>query len=125
MKQCTADRSRIMRAVKGANTTPELRVRCLAHKLGYRFRLYQPNLPGKPDLTFSRRRKIIFVHGCFWHGHRCPRGAREPVTNASYWQTKIQRNRERDRANLRKLRRQGWAVMVLWECQLKSTQKVE
>lgn len=109
-----------MRAVKGANTGPEMIVRRLAHRLGYRFRLHQAHLPGRPDLAFSRLRKIIFVNGCFWHGHNCLRGARAPKTNAVYWRTKIERNRQRDAQTVRKLNQQGWAVLVLWECELKA-----
>jgi DNA mismatch endonuclease (patch repair protein) len=111
-------RSRIMRAVKSFDTTPELLVRRLAHRMGYRFRLHRKDLPGKPDLVFPGMRKVIFVHGCFWHGHECARGARVPKGNRDYWTKKIGRNQERDRAALAALKGSGWKVTVLWECQL-------
>jgi len=113
-------RSRIMRAVKGRDTAPELLVRKLAHGLGYRFRLHRVDLPGKPDLVFPSREKIIFVHGCFWHGHQCARGNRLPKAHADYWRTKIARNVIRDTANKSKLRRQGWRVLVVWECEIRN-----
>lgn len=93
-----------MRAVKGRDTGPELAVRRMLHARGYRYRLHRKDLPGKPDMTFPSRRKVVFVHGCFWHGHSCPRGARMPKTNADYWRAKIGRNRERDEAQRAALR---------------------
>jgi DNA mismatch endonuclease (patch repair protein) len=114
-----AERSAVMAAVKGKDTTPELRVRRLAHALGYRFRLHRKDLPGAPDLVFPGRSKAIFVHGCFWHGHDCPRGARAPKANAAYWSAKIARNRARDAAALDALSALGWEALVLWECELK------
>lgn len=119
MKERVEDRSRIMRAVKGKDTAPELAVRHLAHGLGYRFRLHRADLPGKPDLVFSGRRKVVFVHGCFWHGHLCARGNRVPKANTDYWRTKIKRNRARDATNAMKLRAAGWRVLVIWECEVK------
>ncbi|WP_022700154.1 very short patch repair endonuclease [Oceanicaulis alexandrii] len=113
------DRSRVMRAVKGKDTKPELIVRRMAHALGYRYRLHRKDLPGKPDLVFVGRKKVIFVHGCFWHGHDCARGSRQPKTNAEYWRAKIARNISRDAANLQALDAQGWQALVLWECDLK------
>lgn len=104
-------------SVKSQNTTPELLVRSLAHRLGYRFRLHRPDLPGSPDLVFPARRKIIFVHGCFWHAHTCPRGNRLPKTNTTYWLAKRQRNHARDLLTVRRLRRAGWRVLIVWECQ--------
>ena len=112
------DRSRIMRAVKDRDTTPEMIVRCLVYSMGYRYRLYRKDLPGKPDLTFQSRRKVIFVHGCFWHGHDCKRGARVPKTNREYWETKISSNRKRDSQHDQDLRRLGWRILVVWECQI-------
>ena len=112
-----AERSRVMRAVKSANTTPELVVRRLVHALGYRYRLHGRDLPGAPDLVLPRLGKAIFVHGCFWHRHRCPAGESTPGTRLDYWQAKFDRNVARDRRNLRKLRRMGWSVLVVWECQ--------
>ena len=112
-------RTETMRAVKSKNTTPELVVRRLVYALGYRFRLHRRDLPGKPDLAFIGRRKIIFVHGCFWHGHNCPRGAREPKTNVDYWHSKIARNRERDMEIIAQLASLGWRTCIVWECELK------
>ncbi len=103
MKETPEERSRIMRAVKGTNTGPEMIVRRLAHGMGYRFRLHRQDLPGKPDLVFPRLKKIIFVHGCFWHGHDCARGARVPLRNRAYWLRKIAKNRTRDEASRRAL----------------------
>lgn len=112
-------RSRVMGRVKGKNTKPEMKVRRLAHALGYRFRLHRKDLPGSPDLVFPGRGKVIFVHGCFWHGHDCPRGSRQPKQNAEYWRAKIARNVERDRQAVDALEDQGWSVLTLWECELK------
>ncbi len=116
-----SERSRIMRAVKSRDTAPEMIVRRLVHSMGYRYRLHRKDLPGKPDLTFQSRRKVIFVHGCFWHGHECKRGARVPKTNREYWETKIAHNRERDIQHYEELNLVGWDVFVIWECQLKET----
>ena len=113
------DRARVMRAVKGKDTKPEMIVRRRAHALGYRFRLHRKDLPGKPDLVFPGRRKVIFVHGCFWHGHECARGSRQPKQNAEYWRNKIARNVERDADNLQALERLGWQTQVIWECEMK------
>jgi DNA mismatch endonuclease (patch repair protein) len=113
-----------MQAVRSTNTTPELLVRSAAHRLGYRFRLHAANLPGKPDLVFAGRRKVIFVHGCFWHGHTCARGARIPRTNTAYWLGKIGRNTRRDAATKAQLRRLGWRVLTIWECDLKNLDRV-
>jgi DNA mismatch endonuclease, patch repair protein len=107
-----------MRAVRSYDTKPELFVRRSLHSLGYRFRLHRKDLPGKPDLVFPSRRKVIFVHGCFWHGHDCKRGDRVPKNNREYWIAKIGRNRVRDKSNLKKLKRLGWKAKVIWECDL-------
>ena len=112
-----------MRAVRSRNTTPEMIVRRAATALGYRYRLHKAELPGKPDLVFGPRRKVIFVHGCFWHGHDCPRGARTPKTNADYWRAKIARNVARDRENLVALERAGWRVLTIWECSTRKSQR--
>lgn len=120
MKESTELRSHIMRAVKSKDTAPEMKVRRLAHALGYRFRLHRKDLPGSPDLVFPRLRKVIFVHGCFWHGHKCRRGARVPVNNHAFWLAKIVRNRARDKSTQRSLRSIGWRVLVVWECSLKN-----
>ncbi|KAA5801572.1 DNA mismatch endonuclease Vsr [Alkalicaulis satelles] len=114
-----AQRSAVMAAVKGRDTRPEMIVRRLVHGLGYRFRLHRKDLPGRPDLVFAGRRKVIFVHGCFWHGHDCARGRREPKQNADYWRAKIARNVARDAASLAALEADGWQALVVWECALK------
>jgi len=118
-------RSYIMRQVKSRDTKPELLVRSMAHKLGYRFRLHRRDLPGTPDLVFVSRRKVIFVHGCFWHGHHCARGNRQPKSNCDYWQEKIAKNKERDRLHRKQLRDLGWDVLVIWECEIKDKLKLE
>ena len=116
MNETAEARSRIMRAVKGCDTAPELVVRQLTHRMGYRFRLHRKDLPGKPDLTFPRLHKVIFVHGSFWHKHECARGARVPKRNRAYWLKKIAGNRDRDQKNLEKLVAAGWQSLVVWEC---------
>ena len=120
MSETPEDRSRIMRAVKGKDTKPEMMVRRMVHAMGYRFRLHRKNLPGKPDLVFPARKKVIFVHGCFWHGHDCTRGARVPKSNRDYWVPKLQRNKERDKANQAALEDTGWNVLAIWECEVKA-----
>lgn len=112
-------RSRTMAAVRSTDTKPEMLVRGLAHRLGYRFRLHRKDLPGKPDLVFPGRRAVVFVNGCYWHGHDCKRGARMPKTNVDYWTAKIGRNRERDIASAAALEADGWRVLVVWECEMK------
>jgi DNA mismatch endonuclease (patch repair protein) len=96
---------------------PELRVRRAAHTAGYRFRLHRDSLPGRPDLVFVNRKKVIFVHGCFWHRHDNCADGRLPMSNASYWEPKLARNVERDAEHLAKLKATGWKVLVIWECQ--------
>lgn len=113
-----------MRAVKSKDTAPEMTVRCVLHGLGYRYRLHRRDLPGCPDLVFVRRRKVILIHGCFWHGHQCARGARAPKTNAAYWTAKIARNRRRDKATTKQLRQSGWDVQVVWECELRNLEQL-
>jgi DNA mismatch endonuclease (patch repair protein) len=116
-------RSEIMRAVKGADTGPELRLRKALHAKGFRYRLNVKGLPGKPDLVFPKYRAIIFVHGCFWHGHECARGARVPKSNTLYWRAKIARNVKRDHETIAALQRYGWYVKTSWECDLKNLSK--
>ena len=111
-------RSAHMSRIRGKDTSPEMVVRRVAHAMGYRFRLHRRDLPGSPDVVFPSRRKVIFVHGCFWHGHDC-RKAHMPRTNTAYWAAKIERNRERDAASLHALRELGWGVLVVWECEMK------
>lgn len=109
-------RSYNMSRIRGKDTKPELIVRSMVHRMGYRFRLHVTDLPGKPDLLLPRHRKVIFVHGCYWHMHRCKYGRVVPKTNTEFWQNKRQGNVDRDRRNLRKLRALGWKPLVLWEC---------
>ena len=112
-----AQRSRCMAAIRSKNTGPEMLVRRLVHRLGYRYRLHVRGLPGTPDMVLPRHRKIIEVRGCFWHGHHC--GAFTlPATRRKFWKAKFERNLQRDRLNLRRLRRAGWRVLVLWECEV-------
>jgi DNA mismatch endonuclease (patch repair protein) len=114
-----AKRSEVMRAVKSRDTAPERAVREAARAAGFarRYRLGGGKLPGKPDLVFGALRKAVFVHGCFWHGHDCKRGARKPKDNASYWSAKITRNRARDGRVLKELSDAGWDALVIWECE--------
>jgi DNA mismatch endonuclease (patch repair protein) len=112
-------RSQIMASIHGCDTTPERLVRSAAHRLGFRFRLHVRSLPGCPDIVFPKHHKIVFVHGCFWHGHKRCKRSKLPVTNVAFWKKKLSGNTERDRRNLRSLRRMGWGVLVLWECELK------
>lgn len=114
-----ATRSRVMASVHSKNTKPEMIVRSMVHALGYRFRIHSRDLPGSPDLVFSKRRVALFVHGCFWHGHNCQHGSRKPTTNVDYWREKISRNIERDANAQAALKALGWLPMVIWECQTK------
>jgi DNA mismatch endonuclease (patch repair protein) len=120
-----AHRRRTMASVRCRDTAPEILVRRLAHGLGFRFRVCQRGLRGCPDLVFPRLGRVIFVHGCFWHCHACKKGQSRPANNAVLWKTKLDRNKARDRAVVRQLRRAGWEVMVLWECQLNNLVEVE
>ena len=112
-------RSAVMRAVKGKGTTPEMKVRRALTALGVRYRLHRKDLPGKPDIVLPGRRLAIFVHGCFWHGHDCARGARVPKANRDYWVAKVARNRARDTASREALLALGWRVETIWECELR------
>jgi len=118
-------RSAVMRRVKGRDTTPELKLRKLLTRMGLRYRLHRKDLPGSPDVAFMGRRVAIFMHGCFWHGHDCRRGARRPKANADYWLAKIGRNRARDAASLAALDAMGWRALVIWECDLRDEAAVE
>ncbi len=111
-------RSEIMRAVKSRDTGPEMKIRKALHALGFRYRLNDKRLPGSPDLVFPKHRAVLFVHGCFWHGHDCARGRRTPKSNARYWREKIERNVKRDAIARAALRRMGWRVKISWECDL-------
>jgi DNA mismatch endonuclease (patch repair protein) len=108
-----------MAAIKGRNTKPERIVRSVVRRLGYRFRLHGKGLPGSPDLVVPDLKKVVFVHGCFWHGHKkCLRG-RRPSSNKPFWNKKLDLNRQRDKKNLSALRKLGWTPIILWECELK------
>lgn len=120
-------RSENMRRITSKNTFPEMIVRKLVHKLGYRYRLHRKDLPGKPDIVFTRHKKLIFVHGCFWHQHKdstC-KIARIPKSNRDYWGPKLERNIERDKKNLNQLEYLGWSVLIIWECQTENAEKLE
>lgn len=108
-------RSRNMAAVKGKDTKPELRARSAIHKAGFRYALHRSDLPGKPDLVLPKHTTVVFVHGCFWHGHECAKGKR-PATNTQFWEDKLSRNVKRDQKNQRSLIEKGWKVFVIWEC---------
>jgi DNA mismatch endonuclease (patch repair protein) len=118
-------RSAVMRRVKGKDTTPELTVRRALTRLGARYRLHRKDLPGKPDIVLPGRKLALFVHGCFWHGHDCARGARVPKQNRDYWVGKVARNRARDAASREALAALGWRVETIWECDLKSADALE
>lgn len=119
-----AERSALMALVRAKDTKPELFVRRLAHGMGYRYRLHRRDLPGTPDLVFPSRRKVIFVHGCFWHRHARCALARLPKSRGDFWLPKLTANAERDVRNMRALRRLGWSTLTIWECQLSDTAKL-
>jgi DNA mismatch endonuclease, patch repair protein len=119
-KLTQSERSRIMASVKSRDTAPEMIVRHMVHKLGYRFRLHRRDLPGTPDLVFPKLRKIVNVHGCFWHMHICQRRRRSPVNNADYWRRKRVGNAARDRQTAAALQKAGWQLLVVWECETRS-----
>jgi len=123
--QVAPETRRRMLAVRGRDTKPELRVRRVLHAMGYRFRLHRKDLPGTPDIVLPRHRKIVLVHGCFWHGHQDCRRATHPVNNASTWAAKIEGNRRRDRRNLDALSALGWDVLVVWECEVRDAPHLE
>ena len=118
-------RSDVMRQVKAKGTTPELKVRKLLWAMGLRYRLHRKNLPGAPDIVLPGRKLAVFVHGCFWHGHDCARGARVPKQNRPYWTQKIERNRQRDVRTQAELEAKGWTPLVVWECELKDSTALE
>jgi DNA mismatch endonuclease (patch repair protein) len=113
-------RSRNMASIRGTHTKPEMQIQSVVRRLGYRYKLHVRDLPGSPDLVFPKLHKIIFVHGCFWHVHYCRYGKVRPKTNAKFWQAKRLSNVMRDRKTIRALRRAGWSVKVVWECQIKA-----
>ncbi len=117
-------RSRCMAAIRGKDTGPEMTVRRILTAMGYRYRLHDRALPGRPDLVFVSRRAVVFVHGCFWHRHACRTGRATPRTRGAFWCAKFESNRQRDRRNVRALRRQGWRALVVWECQLRDADRL-
>jgi len=117
-------RSEIMSKVRGKNTAPERTVRSLLHSLGFRFRLYRQDLPGKPDIVLPKYKTAVFVNGCFWHGHDC-KLARLPKSNIEYWHNKISRNKSRDTRVVQQLRELGWNVYVIWECEIKNIPRLK
>lgn len=116
------ERSKRMSLVRATDTKPEMRVRRLVHALGYRYRLHVRDLPGCPDLVLRSRRKVIFVHGCFWHRHDCPMGNRMPKSKVKFWRAKLEGNKNRDEENLRLLADDGWSALVVWECETSKNQ---
>ena len=117
----TPELSARMSRIRKTDTKPEMVVRRLAHGMGYRYRLHRRDLPGTPDLVFSQLRKIIFVHGCFWHQHDCHIGRKKPSTNPDYWLPKLARNVERDRVVRTRLQEEGWRILVIWECEIQAS----
>ena len=120
-----AQRSCVMSKVRNRDTKPEIIVRHLAHSMGYRYRLHRRDLPGKPDLVFPGRRKVIFVHGCFWHGHECKSGQTRPQSNREFWDSKLNRNKVRDAKNQADLSELGWTVCVIWGCETKDMEALQ
>ena len=124
MSETPEHRRRTMQAVRSKDTKPEMIVRRLVHAQGYRYRLHRRDLPGVPDLTFPSRRKVVFVHGCFWHGHPCRGEPRLPKSNRDYWVPKIRRNAERDAEHAKSLKALGWESLTVWECELRDQAQV-
>ena len=117
-------RSYNMSRIRATNTRPEILVRSIVHRMGYRYALHRKDLPGKPDLVLTRHYKVIFIHGCFWHIHKCRYGRVVPKTNKKFWKSKREGNVARDKRNLRQLRKAGWKVLVIWECQTRDLNKL-
>ena len=117
-------RSQVMKAVRPANTRPELQVRKIIHRLGYRYSLHRHDLPGTPDIVFPSRKKILFINGCFWHRHHCKRGQSIPLNNREFWVTKFEKNVVRDKKNKRALNRLGWSYLTIWQCQMHDRESV-
>jgi DNA mismatch endonuclease, patch repair protein len=125
-KIASEQRSENMRRIKSKGMKPEMLVRRVVHGMGYRYRLHSPHLPGRPDLVFPSRHKVIFVHGCFWHLHgdpNCP-DRREPRSNLDYWRPKLSRNQQRDEEHITALEAAGWSVFVIWECETRNPIKL-
>jgi DNA mismatch endonuclease (patch repair protein) len=117
-------RSQIMAKVKGKDTKPEKIVRSLLHQMGYRFRLHRKDLPGNPDIVLPKHKKVISVHGCFWHGHKNCRRSKRPSSSRDFWNTKLDKNIERDKHNIAKLKEQGWNPFIVWECETKDQERL-
>lgn len=120
----SVDRSALMSRIRSKDTKPELAVRRLVFSMGYRYRLHRRDLPGRPDLVFPGRKKVIFVHGCFWHSHTCGRGFK-PKSNVEFWQSKLEANRKRDERSARSLRALGWGQLTIWECEISDKERIE
>ena len=118
-----AARSVRMSLIRSGDTKPEKRLRSALHRSGFRYRLHVRSLPGTPDIVFPGRRKAIFVHGCFWHSHRCQRPSRKPKSNRAYWLPKLDANRKRDARNRRRLSALGWQSLTIWECEIRAIDK--
>lgn len=119
-----ARRSENMRRIRSKGMAPEVFVRRLVHGLGFRFRLHRKDLPGKPDLVLPRLKKVVLVHGCFWHQHSACREGRMPGTRLEYWKPKLEGNQARDAANLKALKKAGWTTLVVWECETKDQERL-
>jgi DNA mismatch endonuclease (patch repair protein) len=124
-KISSARRSEIMSHIRSKGMVPEMRVRRLIHHMGFRYRLHGKNLPGRPDLVFPGRRKVIFVHGCFWHQHANCSISRIPKSNKAYWKTKLAKNVERDKEHQRRLKELGWQVLIIWECTIRDVPQLQ
>lgn len=120
-----AQRKQCMSNIRGKDTKPEIVVRQMIHAMGFRYRLHRNDLPGKPDLTFPRLKKVILVHGCFWHMHCCRYGRVRPATNPIFWEAKRQSNKKRDAIKKKELQRLGWDVLVIWECWTRNSNKLK
>lgn len=118
-------RSQIMSRIRGYDTEPELTVRSIVHRMGYRFRLHRKDLPGNPDIVLPRHRKVIFIHGCFWHGHKGCARSKRPGTNVSFWQNKLDKNIKRDKRQQRELRNLGWKYLIIWQCELNKPNRMQ
>ena len=118
-------RKHCMRQVKSKDTRPEIVVRKLISLMGYRYRLHRKDLPGCPDLVFSVGKKVIFINGCYWHRHTCKKGRSKPETNKDFWRTKFYRTKQRDKENRKKLKKLGWQILTIWECQIKNVEKLK
>jgi DNA mismatch endonuclease (patch repair protein) len=117
-------RSRNMRSIRASDTLPEMRVRRVLHRVGFRYRLHGRNLPGRPDLVFPKLQKVVFIHGCFWHMHTCRFGTVTPKTNADFWKKKRQANVMRDQVVIDRLKASGWQALIIWECETRTPEDI-